>query len=93
MKSEIETAQRFTNCLKAAKEKIPIERHERTNIYLGATAGMRLLEYDFFFFFNLKLKFNKIIKEIRIKLRLMKYSAIFEEFFSVQIFYLIMKVM
>lgn len=37
-------------CLKQATRDIPPERHHRTPVYLGATAGMRLLKLVCFFF-------------------------------------------
>nr|XP_005156383.1 ectonucleoside triphosphate diphosphohydrolase 1 isoform X1 [Danio rerio] len=33
-------------CMKEAKEKIPAHRHSETPVYLGATAGMRLLKME-----------------------------------------------
>jgi Golgi nucleoside diphosphatase len=37
----------FKNCIQKAHEKVPHDRQKRTYIFLAATAGMRLLEYDF----------------------------------------------
>lgn len=51
----------FKNCIQKAYEKVPNERKNRTHIFLAATAGMRLLEYDFVY---LILKFNKLIHRI-----------------------------
>ena len=37
--------QKFNNCMTKAYNEIPDSRKYRTNIILGATGGMRLLEY------------------------------------------------
>ncbi|NXU54552.1 ENTP3 diphosphohydrolase, partial [Turnix velox] len=36
-------AKPFDDCMNKAKERIPLHLHQNTSIYLGATAGMRLL--------------------------------------------------
>lgn len=33
-------------CMEEAKQKIPVHRHQETPVYLGATAGMRLLKIE-----------------------------------------------
>lgn len=34
-------------CMREAEQQVPRKRHQETPLYLGATAGMRLLKYDF----------------------------------------------
>ena len=33
-------------CMKEAEQHVPVKRHQETPLYLGATAGMRLLKYS-----------------------------------------------
>lgn len=40
-----ETWKHFRNCMRDVIEKIPASKHNSTPISLGATAGMRLLQY------------------------------------------------
>ncbi|XP_053269340.1 ectonucleoside triphosphate diphosphohydrolase 1 isoform X2 [Pleuronectes platessa] len=36
----------LTKCLEQARQKVPVKRHSETPLYLGATAGMRLLNLE-----------------------------------------------
>ena len=44
IKSKEELIQKFNNCISRAYNEIPDNRKYRTNILLGATGGLRLLE-------------------------------------------------
>lgn len=40
-----EAGKSLERCISQAKEAVPVNKHVDTPIYLGATAGMRLLKY------------------------------------------------
>ncbi|KAM7018567.1 ectonucleoside triphosphate diphosphohydrolase 2-like [Tautogolabrus adspersus] len=56
-------AESLEACLEHALKEIPKFRHHQTPLYLGATAGMRLLRID-----N-ELKSNQVLKEVETKLK------------------------
>ncbi|KAM9837455.1 ectonucleoside triphosphate diphosphohydrolase 1 isoform 2-T2 [Aulostomus maculatus] len=41
-----EAGESLTACMQEAEQKIPLKRHQETPLYLGATAGMRLLNME-----------------------------------------------
>lgn len=58
------------HCMDSAKEIVPQGKHQETPVYLGATAGMRLLRYlrkssyTFFMFCRDELRENRLLKFI-----------------------------
>jgi Golgi nucleoside diphosphatase len=48
IKSKQDLINKYSNCIQIAQETIPNDRKNRTYLFLAATAGMRLLEYNYY---------------------------------------------